>query len=106
MSFLAIILVVFTGVWLLNYFTHYTSDDYCYHFFYGPVQNESDVRWLSGVADIPLSMWNHYNLWGGRVVAHSIVQFFSLFHKMCLIFLILWSISDSEPLCICISRQM
>lgn len=81
LSFLAIILVVFTGVWLLNYFTHYTSDDYCYHFFYGLVQNESDVRWLSGAADIPLSMWNHYNLWGGRVVAHSIVQFFSLFHK-------------------------
>ena len=74
MSFLAIILVVFICVWLLNYFTHFTSDDYHYHFFYGSVQSENDVRWLSDAADIPLSMWNHYNLWGGRIVAHSIVS--------------------------------
>ena len=33
LSFLAIILVVFICVWLLNYFTHFTSDDYHYHFF-------------------------------------------------------------------------
>lgn len=78
-SFVVTIIIVFASVYALNLLTHYTSDDYRYHFFYS--SSRDDIRWLSGIADIPLSMWNHYNLWGGRVVAHSIVQFFSLFDK-------------------------
>lgn len=66
---------------VLNTFTPYTSDDYSYHFVYeNPLPTESS-RLLSGIWDIPYSMANHYKLWGGRVVAHSIVQFFMLFDK-------------------------
>ena len=78
-SFIAVMVIVFAGVCALNFLTHYASDDYRYHFFYSSSQD--NIRWLSGIGDIPLSMWNHYNLWGGRIVAHSIVQFFALFHK-------------------------
>lgn len=78
-SFIAVVVIVFAGVCALNFLTHYASDDYRYHFFYSSSQD--NIRWLSGIGDIPLSMWNHYNLWGGRIVAHSIVQFFALFDK-------------------------
>lgn len=71
----------FAFMLILNIYTPYTSDDYAYHFVYeSPLPSET-TRLLSGIGDIPYSMANHYNIWGGRVVAHSIVQFFMLFDK-------------------------
>ncbi len=72
---------VFLLMFILNTFTPYTSDDYSYHFFYESTLPTETTRLLSGIGDIPASMANHYNIWGGRVVAHSIVQFFMLFDK-------------------------
>lgn len=72
---------VFLLMFVLNTFTPYTSDDYSYHFVYESYLPTENSRLLSGIGDIPYSMANHYNLWGGRVVAHSIVQFFMLFDK-------------------------
>lgn len=72
---------VFLLMFVLNTFTPYTSDDYSYHFVYEGSMPTENTRLLSGIWDIPYSMANHYNLWGGRVVAHSIVQFFMLFDK-------------------------
>ncbi len=72
---------VFILMLVLNLFTPYTSDDYAYHFVYENPLPTENTRLLSGIWDIPYSMANHYNIWGGRVVAHSVVQFFMLFDK-------------------------
>lgn len=73
--------VIFLLMLILNTFTPYTSDDYSYHFVYESTLPTENSRLLSSIWDIPYSMTNHYNIWGGRVVAHSIVQFFMLFDK-------------------------
>ncbi|MDS0525877.1 DUF6056 family protein [Clostridium sp. SHJSY1] len=76
-----IMLSVFILMLILNSNTEYTSDDYRYHFFYDSYMPNEYTHELKGVFEIFSSMWNHYNLWGGRIVAHSIVQFFMLFDK-------------------------
>ncbi len=67
---------------LLNWKTLYVADDYVYRFVYqspSPTAFAHQQRistWL-----IPYSMFNHYMLWNGRFVAHSIVQFFMQFNS-------------------------
>lgn len=67
---------------LLNWKTLYVADDYVYRFVYqspSPTAIPHQQRistWL-----IPFSMWNHYQLWNGRFVAHSIVQYFMQFNS-------------------------
>lgn len=80
-KYLLICVTAFAAVLILNHFTIYTGDDYMYHFFFEQGKVTDSSRWLSGITDIPLSMYNHYNWFNGRIVAHSIVQFFMLFDK-------------------------
>lgn len=67
---------------LLNWKTLYVADDYVYRFVYqspSPTAFPHQQRistWL-----IPYSMFNHYQLWNGRFVAHSIVQYFMQFNS-------------------------
>ncbi len=55
-------------------------DDYCYAFVWTDAGNlvvgsPIDDR-VDSIADIIHSQWNHYFAWGGRTIAHSLVQFF------------------------------
>jgi len=77
-----ILSVIFLIMFLLNWKTLYVADDYVYRFVYqspSPTAIPHQQRittWL-----IPESMWNHYQLWNGRILAHSIVQFFMQFNS-------------------------
>lgn len=81
LKFSLICIFVFVCMFLLNQITVYTGDDYMYHFFFEQGRVSSSSRRLSGITDIPASMKNHYQFFNGRIVAHSIVQFFMLFDK-------------------------
>lgn len=76
-----IIAFVFCTVFILNYYTQYTSDDYMYHYFFDYGMPHEETRVLESIWEIPKSMINHYNLWNGRVFVHGIIQFFMMFDK-------------------------
>ncbi len=82
MCYALICLIAFSVMLLLNQQTVYTADDYMYHFFWEGSRPGSTTRLLQGIADIPASLWNHYQGFNGRVVSHGIVMFFMLFDKM------------------------
>ena len=42
-----------------------------------------NTRYLSNIIDIFISMINHWNLWGGRVVVHFLLQLSFLFGIQC-----------------------
>ena len=77
---LIILLTIFIFVLILNLKTLYIADDYVYHFFY-QTSSPTEIAHQSRISTllIPASMWNHYFLWNGRFVSHSIVQFFMQF---------------------------
>ena len=54
----------------------YSADDYYYKFIYG-----ADNR-VTCLKDIVISQYNHYFMWGGRTVAHTLGQFFLLKNKI------------------------
>ena len=77
--------LVLASIWLImfwyNRLAPMMGDDYLYSciidertIFYN-FEPETAVR-INSVADIVISQWNHYFLWGGRTVAHFIDQFF------------------------------
>lgn len=67
---------------LLNSHTLYVADDYVYRFVYqSPSPTAFTHQPLITTWLIPESMWNHYQLWNGRFVAHSIVQYFMQFNS-------------------------
>ncbi len=80
--YLLICAVAFGVMLLLNQRTVYTADDYMYHFFWEGARPGPTTRLLSGISDIPGSLWNHYLGFNGRVVSHALVMFFMLFDKM------------------------
>ena len=63
-------------MFFLNMRTPLLADDYNYAFIQG-----GEAR-VSSISDIVLSMQNHYQDWGGRVLTHSIVQFFLMGDKL------------------------
>ncbi|WP_327621930.1 DUF3329 domain-containing protein [Pseudocitrobacter sp. MW920760] len=73
--------VVFILIFALNYMTGYTSDDYAYRFVFQPMPDDS-VEKIDGIASIIKSQIHHYNIWNGRFLAHSVVQFFMQFDKI------------------------
>ncbi|CAJ1180137.1 hypothetical protein CCLMGIMDO_CCLMGIMDO_00345 [Companilactobacillus crustorum] len=79
---MGILTVIFLIMLLLNLKTLYVADDYVYRFVYQSpsptaiAHPERIKTWL-----IPYSMWNHYMVWNGRFVAHSIVQYFMQFNS-------------------------
>lgn len=69
-------------MFILNYFTLYTSDDFVYHFIYKvpfPNGNEEPVR---NLLDLIQSQFNHWLIWNGRFTGHTIVQIFMQFDKV------------------------
>ena len=71
----------FILIYLLNNYTYFTSDDFRYHFIYESYLPVEDNTKISNVFQIIPSMINHYNMWGGRIPAHTLVQFFLMLGK-------------------------
>ncbi|WP_108822797.1 DUF6056 family protein [Dysgonomonas sp. Marseille-P4361] len=67
----ATILVTFIGIYALNHYFPLFNDDWLYSFVFG-----RDTDRVSSFADVIESQYNHYFLWGGRSVAHTIAQSF------------------------------
>ena len=67
--------------YLLNRNTYFVSDDFRYHFVYEDFMPSEGVERVESLGDIAYSMFNHYFLWGGRIVAHSLAQLFLMWGK-------------------------
>ncbi|QCJ63299.1 hypothetical protein C9423_02470 [Lactobacillus sp. Koumiss] len=78
---LFIFLITFFLVFALNHMTHYVSDDYTYRFVYKSAMPADPLEKINGFRSIIRSQVSHYNIWNGRFVAHSIVQFFMQYNK-------------------------
>lgn len=73
--FIAGILITIKSVFALNKLYPVYADDWVYSLFY-----ESDPhRRIHGFFDLIQSQYNHYLLWGGRTVAHTIAQILLMF---------------------------
>ncbi len=77
------VIVFFAGTFLImNLLTPIFGDDYAYAFIWDGAQNgnfQNNIGKLYRVesfGDIITSQWSHYMTWGGRTVAHCLVQFF------------------------------
>lgn len=71
--FVFFILLIGVGMYILNHYTTLIVDDYSYSFSLG--------HKTTGITDILQSQYNHYFTWGGRVVVHTIAQFFLMYDK-------------------------
>lgn len=60
----------------LNHWVGYLADDYAYHFFYQSPMPHEYTRTFTSFFDIIPSMVNHWQIWNGRIVAHTMVQWF------------------------------
>lgn len=81
LPYVLICVCTFGVMLLLNQRTVYTADDYMYHFFWEGAKPGPSTRLLSGIFDLPGSLWNHYLGFNGRVVSHALVMFFMLFER-------------------------
>lgn len=79
---LFIFFTTFLLIFALNYMTHYVSDDYAYRFVYKSPRPTDSLEKINGFRSIIKSQISHYNIWNGRFVAHSIVQFFMQYNKI------------------------
>ena len=70
-----ILFTIFISMLTLNYLYPYISDDYTYMYKYDNFER------IKNISDIFLSMKDHYFLWGGRVLAHSLASVFLLLPK-------------------------
>lgn len=80
--YISICLIVFISIFVLNQKTIYTGDDYMYRFFFIKSRPQETTQVLEGLSKLPQSLWNHYQNWNARIVAHAFVQFFMLFDKL------------------------
>lgn len=68
---LIVSLVLFAlGIYVMNILYPVYADDWVYTLFY----EKTPHRALEGFVDLIISQYNHYVLWGGRTVAHTIAQ--------------------------------
>lgn len=74
-------MIAFVMIFILNKMTFYTADDYTYRFIYKSSHPYPGLQKIHGVKSIIESQISHYQLWNGRFVAHSIVQFFMQYNK-------------------------
>lgn len=72
---LFVLILIAAGMYLLNLHTPLMMDDYDYSFSWSTGER------LTGVADVIASQAAHYRIWGGRSVAHTLVQLFLLWGK-------------------------
>ncbi|MGL4393381.1 MAG: DUF3329 domain-containing protein [Fusobacteriaceae bacterium] len=68
-------IIIFVGVYILNFFFPMTGDDFSYSFIFGTQER------IKNLSDILKSQYTYYFAWGGRVLAHFLVQLFLLFPK-------------------------
>ncbi len=68
--FAAVLGTTFLLIWVLTTLTPNGVDDYVYLYIF-----RTETR-VASFGDIFTSMVTHWNVWGGRVVAHTFVQFF------------------------------
>ncbi|HFI0695332.1 TPA: DUF6056 family protein [Streptococcus suis] len=71
--------ILFLAMFLLNRMTLFTSDDFTYHFIYKGYFPTTDVERVNSLFSILTSQVNHWNLWNGRFVAHTMVQVILMF---------------------------
>lgn len=72
-----IITIIFFSLFLkLNRLTLFTSDDFTYHYVYKGYMPGRYPERVHGFFSLIQSQINHWRLWNGRFVAHTIVQFF------------------------------
>lgn len=80
--FIILSMIFFVLIFHLNRLTLFTSDDYAYHYVYQGYLPTTNLKRVEGLKDIIISQINHWRLWNGRFVAHTIVQFFLQFKKI------------------------
>ncbi|HEM6357322.1 TPA: hypothetical protein U2D29_000808 [Streptococcus suis] len=74
-----ICVILFLAIFFLNRMTLFTSDDFTYHFIYKGYFPTKDVERVNSLFSILTSQVNHWNLWNGRFVAHTMVQIVLMF---------------------------
>ena len=74
--------MAFVLIFIMNQITLYTSDDYTYHFFYESYVPNGNTREIKNIFDLINSQKNHYLMWNGRFVGHTLVQIFMQFNKI------------------------
>ena len=74
---------------LMNLLSPFFGDDYAYAFIWNGAQNGNfqnnlvgQLQRVESIGDIFYSQWQHYLTWGGRTVAHCLVQFFCMVGKV------------------------
>lgn len=72
-----LLLIPFVLILIMNELTAFTSDDYMYHFFFVEGLANQSSHELTSILEIVPSMFNHYFFQNGRIVAHTVVQFFA-----------------------------
>ena len=68
------LILIFLSMLILNYLTPILADDYSYSIAY-------DYTRITNLVDIIKYQSHHYMTWGGRSVAHTIVQIFLIMPK-------------------------
>ena len=68
--FFLLLLLIAVPIYLLNAHTPLMMDDYDYSFSW------ATGELLSGIGDVFASQMEHYRLWGGRAVTHTLAQLF------------------------------
>lgn len=81
--FCLLLISIFIFMFILNYNTALVTDDFVYQFVFENRLPTVNTRYLSNIIDIFISMINHWNLWGGRVVVHFLLQLSFLFGIQC-----------------------
>lgn len=83
------VMIFFCGTFLLmNFFTPHLTDDYAYSFVWdeehgGNFQNNvGDLKRVENISDVFHSQYEHYMTWGGRTIAHSLLQFCLMYDKI------------------------
>lgn len=71
------LLIPFVLIGIMNHLTLFTSDDYMYQFFYEQGAVNTHSHKLVSLMEIVPSMYNHYLFQNGRIIAHTLVQFFA-----------------------------
>jgi len=74
-----IIVLVFIFMLILNSNTSLVTDDFIYQFVFTNRYPQNNTKLITNFFDLFISMSNHWNLWGGRVVVHFLLQLSFIF---------------------------
>lgn len=80
--FFGVILFVFLLMYVLNYFTVFTSDDFSFLYDYIDTAQSDGITRISSISQIISSMKNLYLYVNGRVIPHGLLQFILMFPKV------------------------